>query len=117
MGMHKNSLEMLTFVICGYLGGIAPGHTFLENFSRPKFVLQIVCLYLEPLKSNKASKLTICTQNAALLPHLEKCFKTNKQTRCLRRAPRCFTVLSVKPGCRRELHSDSDCRQAGNEQA
>ena len=48
------------FGIWGHpLGATAPCRTFLENFSGRTFPSQIVCLYLEPFKGNKASNLTI----------------------------------------------------------
>ena len=45
-------------------GGATPMlYTFRKIFSRPTFASQIMCLYLEPMKSYKGSMLTM----------LEKC--------------------------------------------
>jgi len=81
-GIHEKLAQKRNrFGIWRCLLGVPPRHgihyIFIKLFSVTTFVLQIVCRYLEPFKSNRASNLTIL----------------NKKLSCRREAARCFVFV------------------------
>ena len=66
MGMHEKTTKMQQIWHLGTPPGVS--YIFRKLFSGKTFLSEIVCLYLEPFKSNKSFKLDYCLAGSMPLP-------------------------------------------------